>query len=532
MLWQDQTTSAVEQCFLTAKQRAHTDYQRIIEQVVDFDRGLMSPYFESPGSFDKDRNPVPGTGGYFQKYFANAWENGNGPLPALYFNCVRRLVKLRATLFHRRPIIHLERKGVRLADNDPAVLAWRKLERKCRLASRLKALQHATELCESAVGYAAWRNDGMDAAGRPINGRVELDILTPDVVEVYQDDWNPGSLDACRIVAHRLPMPVDTPTSTLDERWIVWERPGPAVGRIPGSTPEERWTCRIIDNQGRPIADWQSRPIPNPLFADNLNLYGLYPYVLFHRTEQTGQIWGQPNETYASMQKAINLSLSLATLRQWASGGVAVLESQTAEKSDIPFGPFRAIRVNPDEDFRFAAMAFDAEGTVKWIETLLKAWAVMDGIHPDALTLSGGAFSNAITAIAKAWDRQDLVDEREDAMPYWEDQLGTLLTRMVVVSNTHSGATEQIPADLEWDIEWAEVSVPTSPQEKEQAFQAACNSGMDDPISRRMREKPGLSRENAEADFAVCLEVNRQRAEALEKSGERQTPETPDGAEQ
>jgi len=535
VLWQDNTTGALKMAFAEAKMRSASDFNGKIGRTVDLYLGAFSEYFEAPASstMDENRNPAEGTGGgHFQRYMPNAWENGKGPMLPLYFNFVRRLVKLRATLFHRRPKILQRRNGALLPDSHPSRIRWLRLESKARLSSRLKLLQNMTELCESALAFAAWRTDGIDGAGRTINPRVELDVLTPDEVEVYQDDWAPGSLDACRLIAHMLPMPVDSPQNRMQQRWLVWERPGPAVPGIGGSTASDQWTCRILDGDGRPAADTLGHVVPNPLFPTNVSRYGAYPYVLFHRTPQQGRIWAPPNETYETAQIAVNLTLSYATLRQWCSGGMAVLEAQDAPAADIKQGPHRGIRVNPEEDFRYAAQPFDAVGSRAWVETLLKGWAVMDGIHPDALTLSGEAFSNAITAIAKAYDRQDLVDEREDAQAYWEDQLGLLCARLVMVHNAHCAPAERIDEDIEYGVEWAEVPVPTSPLEREQAFQAACNSGIDDPVSRRMRENTSLSREQAEADFRACAAINIERSRLMQDAGQRQTTSEPAGGEQ
>jgi len=100
-----------------------------------------------------------------------------------------------------------------------------------------------------------------------------------------------------------------------------------------------------------------------------------------------------------------------------------------------------------------------------------------------------------------------------------------------MVHNTHCAPAERIDEDIDYGVEWAEVPVPTSPLEREQAFQAACNSGIDDPVSRRMRENTSLSREQAESDFRACAAINVERSRLMDGAGQRQTTNEPAGGE-
>ena len=519
MLFNDKTEQFITDATQRVKDLADADYDSYIEKIVDYYHADFNSYFESDGgqsNTGEDRNDIPTSSALLQRYFPNAYDSGNGSLYPVYQKFTRRLINLKATLFHRRPRIVLQRKGKDVEKDSADQLLWDEIDKGCRLMSRLKELQRTTALCKTAFAFVGWRN-----------GKLCIDPLTPNLVDVYQDKDDPGNLDACWMIEHELAQSVDSQRAETERRFTVWERPsnnmpegdGPKLGE-----PVDYWSNRILDVHGNDL--------PNPTFEmeetkTNHNPYGMYPYVVFHEADPITTIFAAPDQSIRSAQEIVNLLWCKAHLAAMMATGVAVMKSQDVEDSERPWGSDVLVHMGPQDDFKFESTNFQYKDMVDFIQGVMQAYASMDGIHPDAFTINGESFSQAITAVAKQMDRMDLQEEREDSEVYWgEYQLPALA----------DNKRFDKPEELTVRVEWAPSDAPMSPQEEAQAQQARFNAGMDDIIKWRQDEYGesedeawhALRRQAKARRIAdgtdISIPGNEDKPPAAAVTGENQTP--------
>lgn len=519
MLWTDTTNSAVADTLTEAKRRIRYEYDAHIGEIVDYYGGIFSPYFE--GSLDttnrvvstSSRNSLtPENSGYsnqhsyFQRYFPNAYDNGNGALFPAYLKFLRRLVNLKASLFHRQPRYVWMVGDQKVEPDSREAQILKKIEYQCRMTTRLKELDRMTRLCKTAFSVWAWRN-----------GRMNLDVYTPDLVDVWQDKNDPASLDACFIITQELPQPQDTMLSTEQRRFAVWERPSAGEVTVGDGNESTEWTMRILDVNGKEL--------DNPLFADNVNQYGEYPHIVWHENDPSDCIIVPPDDSYRTMQVGTNLLWSHYLLNAQSSGGVMKLKTQRDfGPSDLPIGMNKAVLLEPNEDFTFEQVRFDAESMVQFAQSYVQAFAASEGIHPDAFAIDGQSFSNAITAVAKQMDRMDLQEEREDSEQYWEYKAVELSRKLVPVWNHHNRG-DKLPDNLSLTIEWAVSDMPMDPLHQIQARQAAYNTGVRSPVDDIMESDPTIkTRQEALSKYGRNLGEMAIREREL--GGMRQTPDT------
>ena len=527
MLWNDQTAPTVEETLKEAKRRIRLEYNAHVAELVDYAEGVFSPWFEGtlegrpsgrgPGlasETPESRLSSLSSPAYFQRYFPNAYDYGRGSLQPSYLKVLRRLVHLKAGLFHRQPEYIWTVDGEPIEGDDALAQTLKKIEFQCRLTTRLKDLDRKTRLCKTGFSVWAWRGD-----------KINLDIYTPDIVDFWQDQNDPANLDACYIIAHELPQPQDTVLSIQERRFAEWERPSAGEVEVREGNESTGWTMRVLDISGKEL--------DNPLFPDNVNHYGIYPYIVWHECDPTDSILVPLDESYRTMQIGINMLWSHYVLNAQRSGGTMKLTTQRDfGPSDLPLGMDRAVLLEPNEDFTFEKIEFDAESMVQFAQAYMQAFAASEGIHPDAFAIDGQSFSNAITAVAKQMDRMDLQEEREDSERYWEYKATELAAKLVPVWNYHN-PTERLPEGLSLMINWAVPDMPMDPLHKIQARQAAYNSGTRSPVDDVWKDDPTINtREEAFSKYGRNIGEVAIRNRDLE-GGMRQTPETPrEGAQE
>ena len=489
MLWTDSTASVVNETLTEIKRRNRAEYNAFIAELDDFYTGAFSPYFEgeyssSNNSSDPDTRSSGGSG-YLQRYFPNAYDNGKGAMTPAYLKFLRRLVHLKASLFHRQPQYIYTINGDPIEQDGPLARILKKVEGQCMLTTRLKELDRKTRLCKTAFAIWAWRG-----------GKMNLDVYTPDRVDFWQDENDPANLDACYIIAHELPQPQDTTLAVSERRFAVWERP--SAGEIAVNGQEsDAWTMRVLNVNGKEL--------PNPLFPDNVNRYGTYPYTIWHEVDPTDCLLQPPDESYRTIQIGTILLWSHYLLNAQRAGGTMVLKTQRPiGPSDLPIGMDRAILLEQQEEFDFKKIDFDAASMVQFAQSYMQAFAATEGIHPDAFAIDGQSFSNAITAVAKQMDRMDLQEEREDSEQYWEYRINDLIAKLIPVWNYHN-PSERLPEGLGLYIKWAVPDAPMDPLHKIQARQAAYNCGLRSPVQDIMEENENMTEDEARSRFGKNL---------------------------
>ena len=464
--------------------------------LCDFHDCNFAPWFEGDADSvihwdDTEQSHTP----YFVQHFENAVRQ-NALCPQ-YLPLTKRLVNVRATLFHRKPAFELIRGGVPLPADHEQTQLWDRIVRSSQLIPALKRWQRRSDLVGTALMFPRWNGRGL-----------QMEVYTPDWFYAAQSANAPADLNRCDFVMHELAQAVHTIENAAERRFAVWEPPQKEGGQ---------WACFVRGIDGRNLE--------NPLFANNVNRYGRFPYVIAHREPPEFSILAEPDDSLITAQVGINLLYTDYMGAMFMQGGVlAVQDHVTGRPRDIPFSRYHALNIPPGSEFgaQYIKMDIDIGGMIAFAANYLKIYAVMHGLHPDTFSIEGEAFASAITAVAKQVDRLDVQETREDSEAYWELILDDLFDLIRAVWNVHV-PNDPLDADLELRIKWPEPQEVADPLAATQAAQARLNAH----LSYRVREIMRIHRcDELEAKRIFELALDEAGRLAGEAPGIRQTPES------
>jgi hypothetical protein len=484
LLWTDKTNHAVTEAFKELKARNHSNYVTLVEELDSYYEAVFSGYFE-------------GESGYLNQYFPNSYNGGKGDMIPIYLKFLPRICRLKGSLFHRTPIYSKYYKGKPIEEDHEQAQIWRQIDRQARITTKLKDVDRRRRYAKTILTFVGWRN-----------GKLNLDVLTPDVFEVYQHEDDPANLDACKVVAHELPQPIDTPHNAHNRRWLVFEQPDE-------KTPD--WTTRILDVNGMEH--------PNSLFPRGINLYQAFPYVIWHETQPADSLLAPLDESLRVFQIGLNLLWSRAHVNARNAGSIPVAYTEDILKpNELAWGSDYLFKMgHPDANkVEILNQSWGAQDMLTFAQGYLQVFASMEGIHPDAFAIDGDSFSSAITAVAKSMDRADMQEERQDSEQLTEYQFYELVDKIRTVWNTHNLATNHLAPEFEIRLEWAVADAPMDPHHKEMAMEARINRGVANPIDEIMAEHGIDDPKEAEAIFEENLEIRRRLNES--GPGIRQSP--------
>ena len=472
-IWEDRTGPAIENITRAFKEQVRANLDQIYCELIGFHDGDHSSYMagalpvttQDLTLADQQTNHC-----YFGRYLRNSWDSGKGGMVPQYVPFLTRIVQIGATLFHRTPTTSLVDVSGKV--KQQATDKFNEILRRMRFTARAKRLQKRVTLLNTAFAYPRW--DG---------SQVQLDVITPNNVEVYPDPNDPANLDKALMIRHRLPSLEDSP-DVFPERWLVWQR-------IKGAVPAlDEWTVHVVDN------GW--RVMDNPYFPENVNPYKAYPYVVFNAEEQQDRIFQQVDDSLLSAQVGLDILATWYAFNQ--PDGLRVFKTGDGKlPKDMPTGRGFGVELNVNDEFEWVDMPFDAQGMMTWLEATLKYNASLRGLTPDVFSLDNEAFTTALTGLARQMDRWDVQEVREDQEPYWEFKLDLLRDKIVKVHNYHSVSGDSIDPSLRLAVEWAQPAAPVDPQSQAQTRAIAVERGWASAVDFVMEDHNIATREDGMA---------------------------------
>ena len=482
-LWEDLTTGAVETTVKAFKRLNRANYDAHVGELIGFADGDHASYMAGDTQVKNEDLTLNGNSDpncYFQKFLPRNWDRGQGGMVPQYLPFLRRLVQIKATLFHRHPTLSLIAEDG--TADDASTKTLRDVLRKMRFTTRCKKLQKRVELVNTAFAYVRW--DG---------AQVQLDVITPDNVEIYPDPNDPANLDKALLIRHRLPSLQDSP-SAFPERWMVWER-------VPGLTPAaDEWFVYVMDN------GWQE--LDNPGFPDNINPYRAFPIVVFNSEEQQDCIFQQLDDTLLTAQ--VGLDILATWYMDQQPDGLHVFKTTDSElPKNLPTGRSAAIPLGPADSHEWHNIPMDAGAMKTYLEMTLKAHASLHGITPDVFSLESEAFTTALTGLAAQMDRWDVQEVREDQEAYWEYKLDALELKIAMVHNSRAPSSQRIDTTLQLLIEWAQPEAPVDPQSQAQTRTSNIAARIASPVDYIMEDHNITNRDEAmDRARMIAAEIN------------------------
>lgn len=272
-------------------------------------------------------------------------------------NIVRKITNKRATVYRKAPT----RTAVEFDQEKlDALYQGSNINMVLKRASRM------TKLLKAILIQVGWKD-----------GQPTLSIVTPNILDV-DFDGDPQNLTRV-IITH----PGEKENET---EYSVW-------------TPDQY--TRL---------DYRGAEIPLPSNTDNVNPYGVLPFVPCFDRWPDDQFFVPGGDDLIEAQQAINVSLAnlwravelQAHGQAWASGIPA--------SDAIKTGPDRAISLPTDGKFGFAAPNAPITDILEAIQFVLRQTAAANDLSADVFDLEGKAES----AAAKIVEQTDLQEARQD----------------------------------------------------------------------------------------------------------------------
>lgn len=349
-----------------------------------------------------------------------------------FSNIVRRIINEVSVVYKKAPERSMvDKKGNKIEGKGGEAFA--KMYAGARANSVLKKVNRFTNLVNTVCVQAVWRND-----------RLDLDILTPDILNVVQDPMDPTAAQAviveqgfCDTVA----LEYDGNPFGAHRLYIAW-------------TPEQHM---VYDERGRVRADLANEAGVNP--------YGIIPMAVFRSDFPDKSFWNEGSDDLINAQDTLNIFLTeLNQLVKMQSFSVPVIIGD-APPEGITVDPSNFISIPLAEsskgqpDFKFVSPSPKINEILEVIRECVRRIADDWGLSMANFTLSGSPASGLSLRLSNI----RLLERREDDIELYLDYEKSLFRVMRAVWNAHSAPIDRIPEDSDISVNFAEMDFPSDP---------------------------------------------------------------------
>lgn len=367
-------------------------------------------------------------------------------------NMVRKVVSRRATAYRIPPVRTFEGWDQQ---------AGNALYQAANIDAVMKRASKLTKLLKTTALQVRFGEHGL-----------QVNVLTPHILDVeYDDPEHPRRM----IVAHL----AGDSTKTTYSDWT-------------------RATFQRRDHQGRRIG--------NPDNPENVNPYGLLPFVpLFDRLPDSA-FFLPGGDDLIGAQKALNVGLvNLFRSIELQAHGQAVAKGLPVG-DPIATGPDKVILLPQDGEFHYASPDAPISDILSALEFLMRQTAATNDVGADVFDLSKRAESGS----AKHAERLDLREARQDDIALWRQYETRLFEVIKAVVNIHHPGT--IPESATVRIDFGELQDNLTEAELLENLRVKSELGVSSPVDALIALNPDgfATREDA------YRELLRRKAETQE----------------
>jgi hypothetical protein len=262
------------------------------------------------------------------------------------------------------------------------------------------------------------------------------------------------------------------------------------------------------------LLDSQGRPVFNPDNPNNVNPYGVIPYLPCRLHDTEGH-WGEGDSQLIEFQEEANILLASSYHNAiFQAHGQPVSINMNQDKDvEIPTGCDVVIQVEKAKDSPFVPPSFTYQhpnpaitDCLNQIDWMAKAVAIDHGLPPSAISTE----TRDQSGYAKEIDNIELMERRDDdteALRLFEKKL---LKVSLAVWNYHCKAEERI-IDGMFGIDFEEIKpIVKSELDTMLAKEEKNKYGLWTPVDDMMDEDEGLSEEKALKIIQHNLDINKQ----------------------
>ncbi|GEM_PF-3274801 len=339
----------------------------------------------------------------------------------------------------------------------------------------MKTVHRMVKLCRTVLVKPSFRG-----------GRIKFDILTPDQVDIVQDPEDPTEASAIIYTRPR------AETLCADElEFHYWD-----------AASYRRFTADGVI-------------LRSPNNPEGLNPYGVLPFVRFTETLPLSSFFVDAGEDLTVVQDAINLKLvQLNHLLKMQSFSVPVLIGYDG-KEKVVVAPGRPICIPLGQigegkpDFKFVSPNPAISECLEAIRESIARLSNSYHISSASYSISGSQKSG----FALVMENLALFEDRQNAVPFYEDAEERMFDLVKQIWNTHSGS---LPASHPFagkvfspatrlSVTIHEARLPQSASDEADEWKFLIENGMATPIDYMMIRFQ-MTREEAEAKFRENLQ--------------------------
>lgn len=357
----------------------------------------------------------------------------------VFVNVLKKIIKNLALVYIEPP-----KREIEGTEQDKEL--FEQIARECELSQAMKDASKLCKLLKTVLIRPVWRN-----------GRLDLDILPPHLVDVETGD-SPKELREVLVTIY--------PESGREEEITF-----------------RHWTpARIV------TLDWRGKEI-----AEEPNPYGILPFIPLWDGRPLDTFWLQGGDDLMAIQEALNLELTelLHTLRlqgfgiPWVKGGDL--------GQIIAFSPGQAVAVPEGGDFGYAAPDAPIEPVVKVIDFMAKQAAISNGLSAASMSVEAQDESG----LAKLVSNRELMEMRADDIELWRGYERQVFDVIRTVWNQHNPG-RKLSEGAALKVDFYDLSAPISEAEKRANWEADLAMGIISPVDVLMERNPDIkSREEA-----------------------------------
>ena len=368
-------------------------------------------------------------------------------------NVVKKIIKSLSMVYLQDAV-----RSVQGTEKDSKIFIT--IEDEASLPVKMKQANRYAKLLGTVLLRPLWRN-----------GKPDLDILTPDILDVYTGD-SPEDIQAVLVTLY------DESGDVGKVRYSLW-------------TAEE---YKLIDSRGNILSSE-----PNP--------YGVLPFIPVWNAPPSESFWLSGASDLVMIQDAINQRLTdLIYTLQFQGFGVGYVRGEGVPSDDIlTIGPGSMMMLPKDGEVGFATPNAPIESSLDAVEFLVKYAAITNGLP--ASTMSADPTDES--GVSKIVGNRELEELRRDDIAIFAKVEANLFNLFRIIWNHHN-PTEQISQESFLTIDFYDPKPATSAVEQIKEWEGLLGLGLISPVDILMERNPDLTRDDAKARL---LEVRDELAE-------------------
>jgi len=239
-------------------------------------------------------------------------------------------------------------------------------------------------------------------------------------------------------------------------------------------------------------------PVPNQ--KDNRNPYGINPFGPVRILTQN-DFWGDGMMDLVDANRAINFLITSALVENIVMSAYGTPFGVNLDLGDeIKFGPRHAVTIDGvTDDMKDPKLEFVTSETFtseisEVIEWLHKVQGTVKGLPASAFS----QVEQTLSGYAKLIDNMELLEDREEEVPLFQDFERNYLTRFAKVWNVAAKGQKSIPEDYsDLSISFGKIRFPENMLDITRRRRMEAETGTKNEIDWIMEDHPGMTREKA-----------------------------------